>query len=211
MLARTASRRAASRVVAACAGAVAVAVLLAGCMPGMAGRPASLTFADGSALSEADAGAISFYTDLDRVSGWAVEPGGDAEYIEYRQRGTGCLVSLDRFDVADEDYVIDGDDARSSAALVDATSDLHENRALRARSVVALNDTAASGAGRTMDVLRIVFAPVDSGVTRHDAALVRVFAGAGVGLVAQASCGTDRALRNAMTVLRRHVAFVVER
>ena len=207
MLVTTASRR----VMAACGAAVAVAVLLTGCVPGLGGRPSALSFADGAALTQADAGAISFYTDLDRVPGWTVEPGGDASYIEYRQRGTGCIVSLDRFDVTDEDYVVDHDDARSSAALVDATSDLHENRALRARSVLALNDTAASGADRTMDVLRIVYAPVDSGVTLHDAALLRVFAGPGIGMVAQASCGTDKALRDAMTVLRRHVAFVVER
>jgi hypothetical protein len=198
-------------------GAVAVTLAaglaLAGCVPfaGFGTSAATFSFADGQKLGSRDAGAIAFYADLSDVKGWAQAPGGDADHAEFVQSSTGCRAILQRIDASGQDYVHPGDDATSSSAIVDSTSGLHENRRLRAHSVLALGDPASTGNQRTLDVIRIVFAPADAGVTTHDAALVRVFADAGVGLIAEADCRTDVSLSAAMQVLRQHVAFVIER
>jgi hypothetical protein len=193
--------------------AVAAGLALTGCVPfaGFGAPAATFSFADGQKLGARDAGAIAFYADLGDVPGWVQAPGGDADHAEFVQASTGCSAILQRIDASGQDYLHPGDDATSSAAIVDSTSGLHENRTLRARSLLALGDPASTGNQRTVDVIRIVFAPAEAGVTTHDAALVRVFADAGVGLVAEADCRTDEARSAAMQVLRQHVAFVVER
>ena len=182
--------------------------LLSGCAP--LGPQATFTFENGRALALDDSGSISVYADLAGVAGWTEDPGSDADYMLYRQASTGCVVALDRLDVTGERYVVAGDDASSTGGLVDSTADLNEDRSLRAPTLLALNDTAATGNRQTVDALRIVYTPRDAGKPHHDAAVVRVFAGAHVALVAQASCDTDAWLRGAMSALRRHVAFVVE-
>lgn len=199
------------------ASGVAVAVALAGALLGALGGcaalgavPATFTFDNGRVLAVDDSGSISVYTDLDGVAGWAKDPGSGVDYSLYRQAATGCVVGLDRLDVMGERYLVAGDDASSTRGLVDATSGLNEDRGLRGPTLIALNDTVATGNRQTVDALRIVYTPQDGGRTHHDAAVVRVFAGAGIALVAQASCDTDAELRAATPVLRRHVAFVVE-
>ena len=201
--------RVALRPVVVLAAAVSVAALLGGCTA-LGSPQATFSFENGRGLAIGDSGAISVYTDLDTVSGWTKDPGSGADFSLFRETDTGCVVGLERLDVLGERYLVAGDDASSTRGLVDATSGLNENRGLRGPTLIALNDTAARGNRQTMDALRIVYTPQDAGRTHHDAALVRVFAGPGVALVAQASCDTDAQLRAAMPVLRRHVAFVVE-
>ncbi|HEY8281150.1 MAG TPA: hypothetical protein VIG28_01610 [Leifsonia sp.] len=200
---------AALRSAVAAVAAVALAASLGGCTA--LGSPrATFSFDNGRGLAIGDSGAISVYTDLDGVPGWTKDPGSDVDFSLYREAATGCVVGLERLDVLGEKYLVAGDDASSTRGLIDATAGLNENRGLRGPTLIALNDTAAKGNRQTVDALRIVYAPDDAGRIHHDAALVRVFTGAGVALVAQASCDTDAQLRAAMPVLRQHVAFVVE-